>query len=276
MKISFTTLGCPGWDLDTICARASEYGFDGLDFRGLLDTLDITLLPAFTSGGAETKRKLADAGLEVCGISSSIQICAPEKRSDNIKEAQRTVAVAHVLGCQNIRVFGGGNPQAIGREKAADLGWECMEAILEIDGARDLRWLFETHDHWIESDHCQLLLERIPEPAFGVLWDMGHTPRVGGETPQETVAALGPRIGYTHVKDAVYDPGHALAMQDGWRYVVPGTGQLPLAEAIALLKETGYEGWIVFEHEKRWHPELLEPEEILPQFVQWVRGVIAS
>ena len=204
MKIGFTTLGCPGWDLDTICARASEYGFDGVDFRGLLDTLDITLLSAFTGksqdaprqtdgrngrrefggsrpqeafsleeapqqaagfftpGIAETKRKLDDAGLEVCGISSSIQICAPEKRNDNIKEAQRTVAVAQALGCQNIRVFGGGNPQAIGREKAADLGQECMEAILEIDGARDLNWLFETHDYWIASHHCQLLLERIP------------------------------------------------------------------------------------------------------------------
>ena len=34
MKISFMTLGCPGWDLDTICARGREYGFDGVDFRG--------------------------------------------------------------------------------------------------------------------------------------------------------------------------------------------------------------------------------------------------
>lgn len=274
MKIGFTTLGCPEWDLDTICTRGSEYGFDGVDLRGLLDTLDITLLPAFTSGVAETRKKFADAGLEVSGISSSIRLCAPEKRGDNIKEAKRTIAVAQALGCKHVRVFGGGNPQEIGREKAADIGRECMEAILEIDGARDLRWLFETHDHWIRSHDCALLLERIADPAFGVLWDMGHTPRVGGETPQETFAAIGPRIGYTHVKDAVYDPEHKLAMQDGWRYVVPGTGQLPLAEAITLLKENDYDGWIVFEHEKRWHPELPDPKNILPQFVRWARSMI--
>ena len=162
MKIGFTTLGCPEWDLDTICARANEYGFDGLDFRGLLDTLDITLLPDFTSSVAETKRKLADAGLEVCGISSSIQICAPEKHGDNIKEAQRTVAVAQALGCKNIRIFGGGNPQEIGREKAADFGWECMEAILEINGARDLRWLFETHDYWNAFQKELAMVRRDP------------------------------------------------------------------------------------------------------------------
>jgi sugar phosphate isomerase/epimerase len=48
-----------------------------------------------------------------------------------------------------------------------------------------------------------------------------------------------------------------------------------VAEAIRVLKEHGYNGWIVFEHEKRWHPELPEPEEILPQFVEWVKPLIA-
>ena len=60
MKIGFTTLGCPDWDLDTICAKGSEYGFDGIDLRGYLDTLDVTLLPEFTADAADTKRKLAE------------------------------------------------------------------------------------------------------------------------------------------------------------------------------------------------------------------------
>jgi sugar phosphate isomerase/epimerase len=274
MRIGFTTLGCPDWDIDTICARASAYGFDGIDFRGLKETLDVTLLPAFTTGVTKTKSKLANAGLEVCGIGSSIRLCDSEKRIDNIEEAKRTIAVARALGCKNVRVFGGGNPQKTGREKAADLGRECMDAILALDGAGDILWLFETHDHWIKAHDCRLLLDRSPDPAFGVLWYIGHTPRVGGETPQETYAAIGPRIGYTHVKDAVYDPGHEHAMQDGWRYVPPGTGGLPIAEAIALLKDNGYTGWIVFEHEKRWHPELPEPEEIFPQFVEWAKPLI--
>ena len=97
MKISFTTLGCPNWDLGTVCARASEYRFDGVDFRGLLDLLDITVLPAFTSGVADTRAKLTDAGLEVSGIASSIRICDLERRDDNVEEARRTIAVANNL-----------------------------------------------------------------------------------------------------------------------------------------------------------------------------------
>lgn len=63
-------------------------------------------------------------------------------------------------------------------------------------------------------------------------------------------------------------------MTDGWHCVAPGTGELPLIESIALLQEHGYNDWLLFEHEKRWHPNLPEPEEIFPQFVEWVRPFI--
>jgi sugar phosphate isomerase/epimerase len=276
MKISFMTLGCPTWDLDTICAKGKEFGFDGVDFRGLLGEIDVTKLPEFTTGVAKTRRKLESSGLLVSGISSSIKVCEAEKHAANVEEAKRTIAVARGLGAPNVRIFGGGDLTKFDRQQLADIGRDGIEKILALDGAAGLHWLFETHDNWIKSTDCRLLLERIANPAFGALWDMGHTPRVGGESPKETYAAIGPRVGYTHVKDAVYDPKHKLAMADGWHYVAPGSGQLPLAEAIALLKKHGYNGWILFEHEKRWHPELLEPDEIFPKFVAWVRPLIAK
>ena len=262
MKLSTTTLGCPAWSLDEIIKNCSEYGLAGIDFRGVQDVLDVTQLPEFTSGVNETKRKLVDAGLQVSGISSSIRVCVSEKLQDNIEEAKRTIAAVKALDCTQIRVFGAGDSAAHSKEQLADIGRDTIEKILQLDGARDIKWVFETHDEWIKAVDCKLLLDRIPDPAFGVLWDMGHTARVGGETPAETYAAVGSRTFYTHVKDAVFDETHARAMKDGWRYVPPGTGQLPLAEAIALLKENNYDGWIMFEHEKRWHDELEEPEVI--------------
>jgi sugar phosphate isomerase/epimerase len=65
-------------------------------------------------------------------------------------------------------------------------------------------------------------------------------------------------------------------MEDGWHYVLPGEGQLPLAESIALLHENGYDGWLQFEHEKRWHPALFEPEVAFPAFAIWARKLVAS
>ena len=88
MKIAFTTLGCPNWDLDTICKKGREYGFDGVDFRGYLNEIDITQLALFTTQSAETKRRLADAGLTVSGISSSLKVCEAERKMENIEEAK--------------------------------------------------------------------------------------------------------------------------------------------------------------------------------------------
>ncbi len=270
MKLTFMTLGCPGWDLDTICARGREYGFDGVDFRGYLQTIDITTLPEFTYDVATTRRKLADAGLAVSAISSSITVCVAEKVDANLEEARRTIAVARELGAANVRIFGGGAPSASARD-LAKIGRDCIEYILSLDGAQDLHWLFETHDRWGDAAGIRLLLDAIPNPAFGALWDIGNTCFAGTETPEETLQALRGRIGYTHIKDAVYDPSHPLAMENGWRYVTPGTGQFPLAEMIAKLKATGYDGWLQFEHEKRWIPNLPEPEVAFPAFAKWAR-----
>ncbi len=274
MKISFTTLGCPNWDLDTICRKGREYGFDGVDFRGYLNDLDITKLALFTSQGSETRRRLDDAGLAVSGISSSITVCEAERKAENIEEAKRTIVLAHTLGFKNVRVFGGGTLEGSSHQALAEIGLECVQAILELDGASELHWLFETHDNWVTSANCRLLLNRIENPAFGALWDLGHTARVGGETPEQTWTAIGSRVGYTHVKDAVFDSQHPQAMDDGWRYVLPGTGQLPLAEAVGILRRHGYDGWLLYELEKRWHPKLEEPEVAFPAFVQWYTFVV--
>jgi len=287
MKLAFMTLGCPNWDLAAICKRGREYEFDGVDFRGYLDSLDITVRSEFTTGAVNTRRMLSDAGLEVSAISSSISVCLPDKLAANLEEARRTIETANALGAPNIRIFGGGDPNTP-RLDLTKIGRDSIEQILRLDGAARLHWLFETHDLWVKAADCRLLLSEIPNPAFGALWDMGHTYRVGGEKPADTFKALSDnagksRVGYTHVKDAVYDPQHPLTMEDGWHYVLPGEGQLPLAESIALLHASGYDsgersssGWLQFEHEKRWHPELLEPEVAFPAFTAWARKLVAS
>ena len=268
MKISFSTLGCPTWNLDEICRQGQACGYDGVDFRGYLNTLDITQTPEFTTQALVSRRQLSAAGLEVSAISSGITLCRVDLHNQNLEEARRTIAAAKALETSTVRVFGGGDLAAHTRAELVQVGRSCMEEILLLDGAHELSWLFETHDIWVRSESMRLLLDAIPAP-FGALWDIGHTPRVGGETIQETYDAIGSRIGYIHIKDAIYDPGHVLAMEDGWRYVLPGTGEVPLEEAVSLLAVNGYKGWIQFEHEKRWHPNLLEPEIAIPAFANW-------
>lgn len=279
MKLSFMTLGCPAWDIDTICHRGREYGFEGVDFRGVGDQIDVTRLAAFTTDVQATARRLGDAGLAVSGLSSSLLVCDPSKRAQNIEEAQRTIDVAASLGTRNVRIFGGGTQGWTGpadRPTTAAIGCECINAILDLPGARSLSWNFETHDFWVKGADCRLLLDAIPDPAFGTVWDMGHTSRVGGETPEETFTFIGPRVRYAHVKDALCAAGADRSNDKSWHYVLPGTGELPLARAVGVLGRAGYDGWLTFEHEKRWHPELEDPEVAFPAFIRWARQTLGQ
>ncbi len=267
------TLGCPKWDMDTICASAQEYGFDGIDFRGYLGEIDLSGLTEFTIGASETIRKIKDAGLEVSGIGTNIRVCVKEELEKNLEEARFSIDLAGVFETVNLRIFGGGDLENFSRSELGKIGCDCISQILELDGARDLNWLFETHDNWVKAEDCRLLLNSIQDPAFGALWDMGHTWRIGKEKPAKTWEAIGSRVRYTHIKDAVFEPDSLLAMKDGWHYVQPGSGDLPLEESLAILAAAGYDGWLTFEHEKHWHPKLPEPEEMFPKFVAWIRGL---
>jgi sugar phosphate isomerase/epimerase len=84
-------------------------------------------------------------------------------------------------------------------------------------------------------------------------------------------ANLGRRILLAQVKDARPDPARA----DGWQLVLLGEGEVPVRDMLALLSAGGYRGWVSVEWEKRWHPEIAEPELALPQHLTvlntWIR-----
>ncbi len=270
MKVGFTTLGTPDWDLDEIICRAAEYGFDGVDFRGIGEEIDITVLEAFVADLERTAGQIRNAGL-LAGVSTSLKICDASRITENMAEAERTISVAKALGMGVVRVFGGGNSSEHSKTSFAEVGGETMSSVLQLEGASDLQWVLETHDEWISSMDCKLVLDRVEDDNFGILWDIGHTSRVGDEAPRKSWERIGERVKHLHVKDAVYDITHKDAMADGWRYVPPGAGQLPLADAIRLVLGKGYDGWVIFEHEKRWHRDLPEPEVALPGFMDWIR-----
>ena len=271
MKISYTTLACPTWDLKTICAQAVACGYDGIDFRGYLDEIDITKLAMFQNG--EAAAMIKDHGLLVSGISSSLRICDESHRPDDLEEARRTIAVCQQLGVRHVRIFGGGDFENLSTEAVAQIGRETMRQILKLDGAQDLSWDFETHDVWIQASNCRLLLEAIPFPQFNILWDIGNTFMSTADSPETIYDLIGERIAYCHFKDAIKAKADDIRHYQDWHYVDVGDGELPMAAAVELLESKSYQGWYVLEHEKRWHPDLKEPEQVLSAFVTWMHSL---
>ena len=160
-------------------------------------------------------------------------------------------------GVPTVRVFGGsaGAPDDIALRLDKTLGGAEKLGITVV---------LETHDAFASAALVADLLRRVDSPSFGALWDVHHPYRVG-ESPEDVVRTLGSHIRLVHIKDA-------RRRGDDWQLVALGEGEVPVREGLAALDAAGYDGWLTVEWEKRWHPELAEPEVALPRELETLVG----
>jgi sugar phosphate isomerase/epimerase len=147
-----------------------------------------------------------------------------------------------------LRVFDGG--------KTADAA-ELMHAVGTLRWWQALRreqgWkvdlMVETHDTLITTPAIQRFCAAAP--GARLLWDTHHTWKKGGEDPLVTWRALHANVVHIHVKDCVDAP----SANHPFTYVLPGTGEFPIAPLLQALR-TEFRGCVCLEWEKLWHSYL--------------------
>ncbi|MEM2913177.1 MAG: sugar phosphate isomerase/epimerase family protein [Candidatus Bathyarchaeia archaeon] len=264
MKLSFTTLGCPSWDLNRIVENAANMGFDAVDFRGLLEDIDITGRPEFTTNLNKTKKLFADYGVAVSGISISARFAVldPRERMEQFDETRRNMALAAELNAPVVRIYGGTIPKGYTTETIMPVIVQNLREIGDEAEDYDVTLALETHDDWIDSSLCARLMREVNHKRIRILWDLHHPYRMKGEPPELTYSNLAPYIVNIHVKDSIVDDEGRV------RYVLLGEGTVPIRKMLSMLIEGGYGGYATLEWEKRWHPYLSDPEIVFPQYVQ--------
>lgn len=272
MKLAFSTLGCPQWTFTRILEAAVQYGYDGIEFRGLLGKVDLPETPEFSVGGvAETRRRLDDAGVRAACLSSSVAIvhamATDVERKAAIAHTERYLDLAKEVGAPVIRLFCGDYPAALAPVVALELAAQSLREIGDFAQARGVRVAIETHDAFIRTDRLMELIRLANHPAVGVLWDIHHPYRIVGETVAQSMRHLNGKVMHTHLKDSIQSEGG-----EGYTYVLLGRGDVPMREAIAALQAGGYDGYFSLEWEKRWVPELEEPEIAIPQYAEQMRA----
>lgn len=268
MKLAFSTLGCPDWDLPTIVRRAQEYGFQGVDFRGYLGEMRIDRRPEFSGDVGRTAALFREAGLDVPCLSSSITLLPRSARrsQENREELSAYLGLCETFGARYLRVFGG-SAGTMERAEALTAAVKSLRELLPEAEGRGVTLLLETHDDWVHAEHIRALMEAAGSEALGVLWDIHH-PYRHGEPPETTWSELGRWIRYTHWKDAV-GPGEG-------RLCRVGEGDLPLRDFLSALRRGGYDGYLTLEWELKWHPELDPPEVAFPAYVRRMRALLGE
>ncbi|MBM7570372.1 sugar phosphate isomerase/epimerase family protein [Aquibacillus albus] len=268
MKLSFTTLGCPNWDLDTILSKAVAYGYDAVDFRGYLGEMDIFKLPEFSSDLEKTKQKFKEASLKVSCFSSSVRLFTntDQELRNHLEELEQYGQLCKAFHTPYIRVFGGKIGDS-SREAALETVTNNLHQMLPIAETYDVVLLLETHDDWTNCEYVEAVLNHVDSSHLQVLWDVHHPYRTVGENPELTWETLGEKITYTHWKDSYVKEN----TPRGYQLCLLGKGDIPLQQIYDLLQEKGYDGYYTLEWEKVWCPEIEEPEVAFEQYVNYMK-----
>jgi len=265
MKTSFSTLACPDWSLLEMLAAAANYGYDGVELRVVSDVLDLWTLPEFQpSALLATRALIEDHRLAISSIGTSASFHSPdvEERKRNIESALRMAEIAAGLGAPSIRVFG--DRIQSGCDRAQTINWisdSLMQLAARLKSTSVEVWL-ETHGDFARAADVSEIFSQLECAQVGIIWDPANAFAQSDEAPF-IPPQLSSRIRHAHLKDMKRDA------QGSYRYVLTGEGDFPFRTMFASLAEISFGGFVSFEWEKHWHPELAPPEIALPHFIEW-------
>ena len=256
LRVAFSTLAFPGATLASAVSLGRQWGYAGVELR-LIDgeLIDPRML---ADARAKVKQTLSAAGLPAVAVDSSVRLTDDDPAPD----LRRFLELASDWESPLVRVFGGPLPVG-GPGRARQLGTAArvLESCVPLARRLGVAIGVETHDDFSASSVVAELLAMADPDWVGAVWDSHHPHRVG-ETPADVYANLGRRILLAQVKDARRRAG------GDWELVLLGEGEVPVIQMLGLLTAGGYQGWISVEWEKRWHPEIAEPQIALPQHLR--------
>jgi len=265
-KITFSTLACPAWSVETVIANARAYGYDGLEWRGG-DAGHINP-KASAQERASLRGQMQDAGLICAAFTGYTRLVSddPAERAATVDEMKRNLDLAADIGAPYVRTFVGEFPPQYTHAEMYPRILEILQQCVEHAHQTGVGIAIEHHDAWVRSATIVPILAELPASAVGAVWDFANAYSMR-EMPDEGINNLRGRIFYTHVKDGT---GH----EKQWRLTNVGTGDVPLRRALQLLHEQNYMGALNVEWEYAWHPELEPPEVALPQALEYLRGLV--
>ena len=267
MKIGFSSLVCPSWDLHTIVANAANLGFDGVELRGVRGELNLPLVPEVAGKPEDVRKLFSEHNVELVCLGSSVSFDSRNRTDVARQKATLTeyVELAAKLGCPFVRLFTGEVQRRDHLRAAQTRIAEALISVAPIALRHRVTLLIENGGDVPGSVASWFLVDAADSPAVGACWNqcIGMT---AGERATTSLPRLGLRIGMMHMCDATFDERGLL--QD---YKPLGEGHVEVAHQIDLLKGMAYDRYLMFEWPKLWDASLPAPETILPGVAKFLR-----
>jgi sugar phosphate isomerase/epimerase len=259
---------------------ARETGWDGVFLR------EEHLRRYLAQGYDLASLRSALAGLEPVNIGAlaDVERWQPDERSSMLREADALTELAVGVGASYIQVLSGPvqpggtypGPAGLSRAERRKVTASALRSVARAGAAHGIRYYLEPIA-WTplaplaeaveaveaaEADNVGLVLD------FWHLWQAGTTP--------DEIARLDGRIIFgVDFADSLGSPGSPDPDQHS-RRVWPGEGSIPLAEWVAAVRATGFDGWWDNELYSPLHWELADPVAVASRLREVLREMLRT
>jgi len=272
MKIGFSSLVCPGWDLPKVVEQASNFGFQGVELRGLGGESHLPLVPELAGRPEEARKLFSEKKVELVCLGSSASLSS--KDNDEIA-GQKGVIVEYLelasrLGCPFVRVSAGEIDRRDTPERAIVRMTEAVRSLAGKASRLNVTLLVENCGDFPDSRAMWFLMDAVDHPAVQCCWNQFNA--MGAlELATISIPRLGSKIGLVHVCDGEFDDLGVLKA-----YRLPGEGSVGVSRQIELLRGIGYRGYLMFECARQRVESAPDPETALPKAAEFLKACVAS
>ena len=264
MKFSFSTLGCPDWTFNEMVSTAKDLKLNGLEIRGIEKEVFAPFARRFKDNHIEkTKSILKEKEIEISCLATGACIGDSAHLESVFGEAMVYTDLANKLGVKFIRVMISNKPYP--EPADFDAAIYAYQRICDYAKTKDVTVLVETNGILADSKKMKEFIENTDRENAGVLWDVHHPYRYFGETAKETYDNIGKYIKYVHIKDSIME-------NDKVAYKMLGYGDVPVKEALDILKNNSYDSYITLEWVKRWCPDLEDAGIVFSHYSNFIKS----
>lgn len=264
MKLAFSTIGCPDWSLDEIVTVAKDLNYDGIEIRGVGRELYAPAIKQLTTDSDKFLARLDRVGLEISCLTSGATLAAFDTIEKSASEAKAYIDLANRLRVPFVRIMSTDKPYYDGGDLS--LCEKKFSEIVKYAEGSGVTPLMETNGLFVDTS---LLKSFLSTTGGGALWDIHHPYRFGGESVDKTYDNIKEFVKYVHIKDSVVKNGTTA-------YRITGYGDVPIAEAVKLLSDGGYDGYLTMEWVKRWNKDLEEPGVVFAHYPFFMKRILSD
>lgn len=254
----FSTLGCPDLGLDAVLKLAKRRGFEAVELRFLDGSDDLNASLERYLGVPGNLDKARGSGVRVSALLTSYSLL--DSVPPHFESLTATARLADQLGAKYLRVFDGkefGENVATTDKILARSNYAAWRKWKAANGIR-AELALETHGATASTQKTLELFNTLGT-SLPIIWDTHHTRYLAGEEVEETWRLLGRDIVEVHVKDSTDRPSD----RHPYTYVLPGKGRVPIPGILDLLTTDGFDGYVILEWERKWHPSLPPLEDAI-------------